>query len=152
MSTQSEREAAARAWFANSTHATAHALVDAIQTRHGYACPDAEQMGTALGALSAWLAWAKADAAPVAPAMTLDAMREAAKAHGYRLVHESGYEAPATVLAYITHALTLSDADGDRYLECFDDIEDGDKPAERAAMAVEAASLRALGVTPAVLK
>lgn len=91
-------------------------------------------------------------AAPVQPAaLTLDEIREAAKARGYQVVHESGYEAPGAVLAYIEHALSLSDADGDRYLECFDEIEDGDKPAERAAMAVERDRLRALGVTPAVL-
>ena len=89
--------------------------------------------------------------ADTAPAMTLEQARAMCREAWDTLVTASGYEAPGAVLAYIEHALALSESDGDRYLEIFDEVEDGDKPAERAAMAVERDRLRALGVTPAVL-
>lgn len=66
MSTQSEREAAARAWFAEPTHDTATALLALIEPdAGGWYCQTGGYRGTMEGALSAWLAWAKADAAKV---------------------------------------------------------------------------------------
>ena len=227
MSTQSKREAAARAWWKSPGHDTAQALADATCTAHGYACPVDGTLGTLLGALSLWLAWAKADAAKPAPAreadalegvvwrspwavyvfhaivgggpvmhpddtdvldgvakgvaadviaaharaqldatatecsdagyyaraqlareaheaaqpaaLTLDEIRKAAKARGYRVVHESGWERPDVVLAFLTAYAAMTEGDANRWLD--------ERPSSQAVIAI----LGALGVTPAVL-
>lgn len=101
------------------------------------------------------------ESAPVAPSapMTLDAMRDAAKGLGYRLVHESGYEAPASVLAWL-EARDACDRADDARDAAVRKVGDPDRAvvADRVLntgatndFAFEIARLRALGVTPAVL-
>mgnify|MGYP000895595771 FL=1 len=227
MSTQSEREAAARAWWKSPGHDTAQALADATRTAYGYACPVDGTRGTLLGALSLWMKWCREDAAKAAPAreadalegvvwrdpraviawaeqdwsdrptrkpngfeamgvsdadarvanevrggmgwtlaitsaiaaharaqlareaheaaptqpeaLTLDEIREAAKARGYLVVHESGWERPDVVLAFLTAYAAMTEGDANRWLD--------ERPSSQAVIAI----LGALGVTPAVL-
>ena len=98
-----------------------------------------EHVGTIAAHARAQLA-REAKAAPVA--VTLDAMREAAKAHGYRLVHESGHDDPSAVLAALIVGASLSEDDAMTVTMALSSEEHA-----RAGIA----RLRALGVTPAVL-
>lgn len=90
----------------------------------------------------AQLARESAPTAPVAPAMTLDAMREALDAMGYRVSHKSGHDDPGAVLTALLVGVTLSEEDA-HAVTCNLSLED--------AAHAEIARLRALGVTPAVL-
>ena len=150
MSTQSEREAAARAWWKDPSHDTAQALAEATRAVYAYACPQEGTLGTMLGALSLWMKWCREDAAKAAPAqpaaMTLEQMRDALVAAGATVVMPKvgGYERPDLALARAEASYMI--------VRCCDQMSHADKVAyDGEARGALIARLRALGVTPAVL-
>ena len=68
--TQEQREAAARAWWADPCHDTATKLLAVCETGYGFKGPNPDGImgGTMQGCLSMWLAWAKDDASKPVPA------------------------------------------------------------------------------------
>ena len=148
MSTQSEREAAARAWWAHPCHDTAARLLSVCETGYGFRCPPGhggQLAGTVPGCLSLWAAWCSADAASAAPtqpeALTLEQARAMCRKAGDTVV-TGGYEDAPRALACLIAGEGLGEVDGHLVDKALRD---------EALCRSEIARLRALGVTPAVL-